>query len=336
MNNSILVTGGCGFIGSHFVDLLLENNYSVINVDLLTYAAVTLDYKKSNYTFIKGDIKDTNLIKKILYDYKPQNIVNFAAETHVDRSIHNPAKFFSTNIEGTINLLEQLRLSKLNSRFIHISTDEVYGSLALEDSPFNENSPYRPNSPYAASKASADHIVLSYANTYGIDALVTNCSNNFGPRQNQEKLIPLIINSAISNLTIPVYGQGINVRDWIYVKDHCDILLKIIQLKTNVKKKYLIGSENEIKNIEIINQILNILEKNYGYKNLNKLITYVEDRPGHDLRYSIDNNYIKKMFNYKSTLFNTALSDTIEYYINNKKNQKKSEFYDYKDFNKKL
>tara|TARA_B100000965_G_scaffold402585_1_gene428851 strand:- start:140 stop:1120 length:981 start_codon:yes stop_codon:yes gene_type:complete len=325
--SKILVTGGSGFIGSHFVDIALKNNDFVINLDKQTYASNKRAIKQKNYHEIKGNICNFNLIKKILKKYEPDYIINFAAETHVDNSIRNPKVFFKTNIDGVINIIENLKNNKKFKKFIQVSTDEVFGSLKLKDKPFTKFSPYNPQSPYAASKAASDHIIKSYSKTYGLEFIITHCTNNFGPRQHNEKLIPLVLNRAINNQLIPIYGNGKNIRDWIYVEDHTKILYKILKNKKFTKDTYLIGSNNEISNIVLVKQLLNILETQHKKKNLNQLINYVTDRPNHDFRYSINTDFVMKTLKFKFTDFQKSLNKTVDYYLEN--NKRNSKFFKY-------
>ncbi len=323
----ILVTGGSGFIGSHFVDLALRNKDFVINLDKLTYASTRRTLSHNNYRQIKGDICNKNLFSKILKTFKPNYIINFAAETHVDNSIKSPKAFFKTNIDGVINIIENLRNYKKFKKFIQVSTDEVFGSLNLREKSFTKSSPFNPQSPYAASKAAADHIIKSFSKTYDLNFVITHCTNNFGPRQHNEKLIPLVLNRAINNQIIPVYGNGKNVRDWIYVIDHCEILYKILKDNKYSKDSFLIGSKNEISNINLISRLINILEKNSNQKNLKKLIKFVGDRPNHDFRYSIDSDFVINKLKYKFNNFDENLKKTIQYYLKN--NIKNAKFFKY-------
>lgn len=338
MNKSItekyLITGGAGFIGANFIHYLFNKksrNIHVLNLDKLTYAG-NLDnlstIKKSYpdlYTFIKGDIANSKLIQKVLQEFKPNYIVNFAAESHVDRSIDGPEAFIKTNIMGTFVLLkETLRYfknlrQKKGFRFLHISTDEVYGELG-KSGKFTENTAYNPSSPYSASKASSDHLVSAWHKTYQLPALVTNCSNNYGPYQFLEKLIPLMIINAVSGLKLPIYGTGQNIRDWIYVNDHCDGLYTA--LKTGrLGETYNIGGNQEKKNIDVVITICKILDEispldnNRSYQAQMK---FVKDRPGHDFRYAIDNSKISKELNWKpKETFTSGLKKTIQWYLDN-------------------
>jgi len=325
------VTGGCGFIGSHFVEMALSKKHKVINLDKLTYAATRSNILHPNYQLITGDIKDEEIISFIYKKHKPHYIVNFAAESHVDRSIMNPSVSLATNILGPMNLLEQYLKHNSKARLLHVSTDEVFGSLTPEDPPFNDESPYQPRSPYAASKAAADHIIKSYIHTFNIDAVITNCSNNYGPFQHSEKLIPLVIQRAINNQSIPVYGKGLNIRDWIYVEDHVKLILKILLQKKIPKKQFLIGGQQELTNLELINHIFSILETHTNRKDLQKLITFVKDRPGHDYRYAINNSNIRKFFKFKPSSFRKTLIKTVLHYANRYK-IKNVPHYDYSYF----
>ena len=316
----IIVTGGLGFIGSNLIDLLIKKKFFVINIDKITYSSNfynTKNFKNSkNYKFIKLDIKDKKL-DKILSKYKPDCIFNLAAETHVDRSIDNPENFIKSNIVGVYNLLESFKkFSKKNkSKLIHISTDEVYGDVLKGRS--DENYPYQPSSPYAASKAASDHLVSSYVRTYKIPAIVTNCSNNYGPRQHPEKLIPKLIYNILNNLPLPIYGKGLNSREWIYVKDHCEALLKIF-LKGKNGEFYNIGSNKNLSNLEVCNSLLKTSRKiiNIGKK---VKILFVKDRPGHDVRYALNSNKIKKKLNwYPKTNFKKGIELTFKWYKNNR------------------
>ena len=310
----ILVTGGCGFIGSNFIRYALKNSdYEIVNLDKLTYAGNLknlVDVQNDpRYKFYKGDICNFELVSFIIEKEKVDSIINFAAESHVDRSILSSQEFIRTNVTGTNVLLEVTRLYQLK-KFLQISTDEVYGSLGPEGK-FTEETPLSPNSPYSASKASADLLVKAFHHTYGVPALITRCSNNYGPYQFPEKLIPLMIINALNNKPLPVYGDGMNVRDWIYVEDHCEAILKVFE-KGRIGEVYNIGAENEKPNIEIVKLILKELGKDES------LITYVKDRPGHDRRYAIDATKIKTELGWKpSHTFETAIKETINWYIEN-------------------
>ncbi|HLD77276.1 MAG TPA: dTDP-glucose 4,6-dehydratase [Rickettsiales bacterium] len=307
---NFLITGGCGFIGSHFVVNCVKNGNFVVNLDKMTYAANLNNVKEvsnhQNYRFIQGDICSQSLIFDILNDFKIDAIVNFAAESHVDNSIIDADLFVKTNVNGTLSLLQASRqylenTKKENFRFIHISTDEVFGSLSKGDKPFDENSPYKPNSPYSASKAASDHLVRAWFATYKLPIIITNCSNNFGENQHQEKLIPTIIRSALQNKNIPIYGNGKNIRDWIYVGDHC-AGIELALNKGKVGESYCFGGEFEITNIEIAHKICEILDAlkprkdGISYKNQ---IKFVEDRKGHDYRYAISNDKAYKELGFK-------------------------------------
>ena len=317
----IIVTGGLGFIGSNLIDLLLKKNYKVMNIDKVTYSSNfynTIDFKNSkNYKFIKCDIKNIKL-KNILFGYKPDCIFNLAAETHVDRSIDNPESFIQSNIVGVYNLLECFKTfsKKNNSKLIHISTDEVYGDLDKNNKRANENYAYRPSSPYAATKASADHLIKSYIRTYNFPAIISNCSNNYGPNQFPEKLIPKIIFNILNNKSIPIYARGLNSREWIYVEDHCRAL-EIIGKKGKIGQNYNIGTNDNLSNIKITKLILKKMKEKITVGKKVKII-YVKDRPGHDLRYAIDSKKIKKNLKWKPlTNLNKGISNTIDWYVDN-------------------
>ena len=329
----ILVTGGAGFIGSNFVlNWLSTQNEGLINLDSLSYAADLNNLESisenKEYFFIKGSIGDQNLIEKILEKYNPRAVINFAAETHVDRSIENPEIFMKTNIFGTFHLLNaSLKFWKKISldnqkkfKFLHISTDEVFGSLSLEDEKSNELSPYKPNSPYSASKAASDHLVRAWGETYKLPVITTNCTNNYGPHQFPEKLIPLLIHNCLNNKKLPIYGKGENVRDWLYVEDHCEAIKEVL-VKGSIGETYNIGGNNEKTNIEIVKTVCSTLDEikprknNSSYK---ELITFVEDRPGHDFRYSLDISKIKKELNWQpQETFESGIRKTILWYLEN-------------------
>jgi len=329
----ILVTGGAGFIGSNFVlNWLSTQNEGLINLDSLSYAADLNNLESisenKEYFFIKGSIEDQNLIEKILEKYNPRAVINFAAETHVDRSIENPEIFMKTNIFGTFHLLNaSLKFWKKISlddqkkfKFLHISTDEVFGSLSLEDEKSNELSPYKPNSPYSASKAASDHLVRAWGETYKLPVITTNCTNNYGPHQFPEKLIPLLIHNCLNNKKLPIYGKGENVRDWLYVEDHCEAIKEVL-VKGSIGETYNIGGNNEKTNIEIVKTVCSTLDEikprknNSSYK---ELITFVEDRPGHDIRYSLDISKIKKELNWQpQETFESGIRKTILWYLEN-------------------
>jgi len=327
----ILVTGGSGFIGSNFIlQQFYNSNNVILNIDKLTYAGNSQNLSSltsnANYKFIKEDICNKNSIVNIINEFKPDWIVNFAAETHVDRSIDSPTEFINTNIFGTSALLEAAMsywLSSNNSefRFLHISTDEVYGSLKNRKY-FNEESPYRPNSPYSASKASSDHLVRAWNRTYDFPAIITNCSNNYGPYQFPEKLIPLMIANCIDQKPLPVYGKGQNIRDWLFVDDHCNAILQVLR-NGKIGETYNIGGNNEIKNIDIVQKICDVLDEIKSISredSYSKLISFVDDRPGHDFRYAIDSSKIKKDLGWSpKETFDSGIKKTINWYLNNEK-----------------
>ncbi len=331
----ILVTGGSGFIGSNFVRLLLTSGEPadlVVNLDKLTYAgnpANLLDLKDSpNYLFVQGDIGDEKLVGSILRQNRIEAVVNFAAESHVDRSIDGPEAFVQTNVVGTFRLLQAARQywmelegsEKGSFRFLHVSTDEVFGSLHENEAPFSESTPYEPNSPYSASKAASDHFVRAYHHTYGLPVLTTNCSNNYGPHQFPEKLIPLMILNALAEKPLPVYGDGLNIRDWLYVEDHCRAIRLVLE-NGRLGEVYNIGGLNEVKNVEIVRTLCAKLDKlrpRSAKRNYEELITYVKDRPGHDRRYAIDCRKIEKELGWKPIeTFDTGLEKTIHWYLSN-------------------
>ena len=330
---TILVTGGSGFIGSNFILNWLETSSEpVINLDALTYAGNPSNLQSvqnsDQYSFVRGCIGDTELVSSILRDEQPSSILNFAAESHVDRSIHGPSDFIETNIVGTFNLLESTRaywsqLSETDKqafRFLHVSTDEVYGSLSDTDPAFSETTRYQPNSPYSASKASSDHLVRAYHHTYGLPVLTTNCSNNYGPYQFPEKLIPLIIHNALAGKPLPVYGTGENVRDWLYVSDHCKAIQKVLEVGM-IGEVYNIGSNTEKKNIEVVHTLCSILDELRPKTNGNSYaeqITFVEDRAGHDHRYAIDSSKIQTELGWvPEETFETGLQKTVSWYLDN-------------------
>ena len=321
MKKNLIITGGLGFIGSNLIKFLLKKNYSIINIDKISYSSNPYnlkDIKKNkNYKFIKCDINNKNKFYNILKKYKPKAIFNLAAETHVDRSIDSVNPFIESNIVGVFNLLEALKsYLKQNKRIrlIHISTDEVYGDVIRGKS--KENDPYKPSSPYAASKASSDHLVYSYIKTFKLPAIITNCSNNYGPRQHPEKLIPKIIYNIINNISLPIYGKGKNSREWIFVDDHCEALFEILK-KGKIGEFYNIGSNKNFNNIEITNKLINIA-KNHIKIGKNVKIKFVKDRPGHDKRYALNSNKIYKHTSWKSsTDINVGLSKTFKWYVKN-------------------
>ena len=334
MKNTILITGGAGFIGSNFVPYFLNkySDCSVINLDLLTYAGNPNNLKEidtnSRYNFIKGDICDRPLVEKIFNENDIQGVIHFAAESHVDNSISGPGEFIRTNVNGTFTLLDvarstwheapfKIRDEYKNARFHHISTDEVYGTLG-ETGLFTESTPYAPNSPYSASKASSDLIVRSYHHTYGMNVVTTNCSNNYGPKQHDEKLIPTVIRKALAGEKIPVYGDGKNIRDWLYVIDHCTGI-DLAFHKGKSGETYNIGGRNEKVNIEIVKHICSILDEKKPRSNnqsYSELISYVQDRPGHDRRYAIDASKIENELGWKaSENFESGIKKTVEWYL---------------------
>ena len=316
----IVVTGGLGFIGSNLINALIKKKFFVINLDKVTYSSNyynTKNFNKlKNYKFIKCDISDKR-ISKILNKYKPDCIFNLAAETHVDRSIDNPDNFIKSNIVGVYNLLECFKIfsKKYKSKLIHISTDEVYGDVLKGRS--SEIYQYQPSSPYAASKAASDHLVSSYVKTYKINAVVTNCSNNYGPNQHPEKLIPKLIYNIINNKPLPIYGKGTNSREWIFVGDHCEALIKIF-LKGKVGQFYNIGSNKNLNNLQVANTLLRNSKKIIKIGNKTK-INFIKDRPGHDLRYALNSNKIKKTLNwYPKTSFEKGIKLTLNWYLQNR------------------
>lgn len=332
---TILVTGGCGFIGSNFILSQRENgSAAVINLDCLSYAANMDNLASlsgdSGYCFVKGDIADRDLVRMILDKHRPSAVVNFAAETHVDRSIGTPFDFIRTNVVGTFQLLEETRAywEKLSEaerrefRFLHISTDEVYGSLGPEDPPFSEKTAYAPNSPYSASKAASDHLVRACRHTYGFPAITTNCSNNYGPRQFPEKLIPLMVLNAVSGKPLPIYGDGANVRDWLHVTDHCSGLALVLERGT-VGETYNIGGRCEMRNIDIVRMICDRLDRllpDSRFRPHFDLAEFVRDRPGHDWRYAVDCSKIERELGWRPReSLETGLEKTIKWYLDNEK-----------------
>ena len=318
----LLVTGGAGFIGSNFVlTTLAQTGEAVVNLDKLTYAGSlkNLDPLKGNpnHVFVKGDICDRALVRSLLQQHKPRAIVHFAAESHVDRSIAGPADFIQTNVVGTFSLLEEARACPQPPRFLHVSTDEVYGTLAFDEAPFTEARPFAPNSPYAASKAAADHLVRAYFHTYKLPVLTTNCSNNYGPRQYPEKLIPLMIRNALAGERLPVYGDGRNRRDWLYVDDHCAALRLVLE-KGRVGETYNIGGECERGNLDVVKELCAVLDKARPRKggSYADLIQFVTDRPGHDLRYAMDIGKIRQQLGWSpKERFETGLEKTVRWYL---------------------
>ena len=333
MKTVYFVTGGCGFIGANFIQYLLKKTKpkSVINLDKLTYAGNQknlADFEQDpRYIFVHGDICDAELVSRLFTEYQPNYIINFAAESHVDRSIDGPAEFIQTNIVGTSVLLqESLKYySTLKGKeserfqFHHVSTDEVFGSLS-ESGFFTEETPYDPSSPYSASKASSDHLIRAWHRTFDLPVLISNCSNNYGPYQFPEKLIPLMILNCLEEKPLPVYGTGENIRDWLYVEDHCDAIYTILQ-KGTIGETYNVGGNNEIKNIQIVEEICDVLNDIHpagSGKSYHELITFVKDRPGHDFRYAIDASKLKKEIGWEpKESFNTGIQKTIEWYLKN-------------------
>jgi dTDP-glucose 4,6-dehydratase len=320
----VIVTGGYGFIGSNLINYLLKKNYFVINVDKLSYSANLYNLKniKTNkYIFVKTDINNKYIVSKILKKYKPSIVYNLAAETHVDRSIDDPKPFIHNNINGVFNLLEAIRSynkkTKNKIKLIHVSTDEVYGDIIKKSDRADERYPYKPSSPYAASKASADHLVKSYIKTYNFPAIISNCSNNYGPKQFPEKLIPKLIFNILNNKPLPIYGKGLNSREWIYVEDHCKAL-EILSIKGKIGENYNIGSGNDLTNMELTKLIMKIMKSKLNKINNKVKIKFVKDRPGHDIRYALNSNKIQKKLKWKAmTKINEGLSKTIDWYIDN-------------------
>ena len=327
---TILVTGGCGFIGSNFIYHLVEKDkpIHIVNLDKLTYAGNTQnlnDIPDTVHTLVEGDICDPNLVESLFNTHRFDSVVHFAAESHVDRSIDGPAEFIQTNVVGTLNLLEKSRTycnstDNKDFRFLHVSTDEVYGSLG-DNGKFLETTPYDPSSPYSASKAGSDHLVRAWHRTFGLPVLITNCSNNYGPHQFPEKLIPLMIINCLHGKPLPVYGKGENVRDWLFVRDHCEAILTVLR-KGKVGETYNIGGNNEIKNIDVIQIVCAVLDEILPRDNglvYSELIHYVTDRPGHDFRYAIDATKIEKELGWSPMeSFETGVRKTIQWYLDNR------------------
>ena len=327
----ILVTGGAGFIGSNFIlDWIAQSDEPVVNLDLLTYAG-NLENLSSliddpRYIFAKGDIGDAKLVFDLLQKHKPRAVINFAAESHVDRSIKGPEDFIQTNVVGTFHLLESARAywsgldekAKSNFRFLHVSTDEVYGTLGANDPAFTETTPYTPNSPYSASKAASDHLVRAYHHTYGLPVLTTNCSNNYGPYHFPEKLIPLCLLNAIAGKPLPIYGDGQQVRDWLYVKDHCSAIRRVLE-DGKLGETYNVGGRNERANLDVVNTLCNILDElkpRAGGLSYKAQVTFVKDRPGHDRRYAIDATKIERELGWKpQETFETGIRQTVAWYL---------------------
>jgi dTDP-glucose 4,6-dehydratase len=339
----ILVTGGAGFIGSNFViDWLASQDEPVINLDKLTYAGNPDNFSSLDgdprHHFVKGDICDRDLLNQLMAQYKPRAIVHFAAESHVDRSIHGPGEFIKTNVDGTFSLLEAARahsagLSETERtafRFLHVSTDEVFGTLNPGDAPFSETTPYAPNSPYSASKAASDHLVRAWHHTYGLSVLTSNCSNNYGPLQFPEKLVPLIIANALAGKSLPIYGDGQQVRDWLYVGDHCSAIRRIL---TDGKpgETYNIGGWNEKANIDVVHTLCDLLDElSPAKKSYREQITYVTDRPGHDRRYAIDARKTERELGWRpAETFETGMRKTVQWYLANQEWVRKVQSGDY-------
>jgi dTDP-glucose 4,6-dehydratase len=327
---TILVTGGAGFIGSNFVLQRIAAGDRVVNLDKLTYAgnlgslASIIDHP--DHIFVKGSIEDAELVRSLFQDHNPDALVNFAAESHVDRSIVNPEEFVQTNVVGTFRLLNEsltyfrtlAPAAQATFRFLHVSTDEVYGSLSKSDSAFTEDKNYEPNSPYSASKAASDHLVRAYQHTYGLPTLTTNCSNNYGPYQFPEKLIPLVVLNALNGKPLPVYGDGLNVRDWLYVGDHCNAIALVLE-KGSVGETYNVGGDSEKANIDVVTTICSIMDDVHPAGAPHKrLITFVKDRPGHDRRYAVDASKLKRELGWsQDETFATGIRRTIEWYLSN-------------------
>ncbi len=329
----ILVTGGAGFIGANFVlDWLAVSDEPVVNLDKLTYAGnlenLASVHGDARHVFVRGDIGDGALVERLLAEHRPRAVVNFAAESHVDRSIHGPEDFIQTNIVGTFRLLEAVRAywgalageAKAAFRFLHVSTDEVYGSLGPGEPAFTEQHRYEPNSPYSASKAASDHLVRAYHHTYGLPVLTTNCSNNYGPYHFPEKLIPLMIVNALAGKPLPVYGDGLQIRDWLYVKDHCSAIRRVLQDGT-LGEVYNVGGWNEKPNIEIVHTVCSLLDElrpRTDGKSYRDQITFVKDRPGHDRRYAIDARKLERELGWKpAETFESGIRKTVQWYLDN-------------------
>lgn len=352
MQKTVLVTGGCGFIGSNFVRFLLteKSNWQVINLDKLTYAgnlqSLTDVADHANYTFVCGDICDQELTEQLFTEHSIDTVVHFAAESHVDRSITGPAEFIRTNITGTFNLLETAKRNwqdkggdVSNCRFLHVSTDEVYGSLGASGY-FTEETPYDPRSPYSASKASSDHLVRAYFHTYGLPILITNCSNNYGPYQFPEKLIPLVLNNALQGKELPVYGDGANVRDWLHVQDHCEAIVRVLE-DGMPGQSYNIGGHNEKKNLEVVELLCDTLDKKVdplsSGQSRRSLIVFVKDRLGHDRRYAIDATKIDNELGWKPRYtFEQGMEQTVDWYLANRSWMESVMDGSYRDYYKKM
>ena len=330
MNNCIIVTGGAGFIGSNFANAWIKLGLGkLVNLDKLTYAGnlsnLAAIEHNPNHVFVQGDIGDNELVRDLLKQHQPRAIINFAAESHVDRSIHGPGEFIQTNIVGTFSLLEEARaywgglndVDKANFRFLHVSTDEVYGSLSSTDPAFTETKAYEPNSPYSASKAASDHLVRAYHHTYKFPVLTTNCSNNYGPYHFPEKLIPLVIHNALNGKPLPIYGNGQQIRDWLYVEDHCSAIRRVLEAG-KVGEVYNIGGWNEKANLDVVHTLCDILDQERPKKSgsYRDQITYVTDRPGHDQRYAIDASKIERELGWKpAETFETGIQKTVNWYL---------------------
>ncbi|WP_312994436.1 dTDP-glucose 4,6-dehydratase [Achromobacter animicus] len=330
---SIIVTGGAGFIGSNFVlDWFVKGTEPVITLDKLTYAGNPENLASlagnPHHQLVVGDIGDTKLVADLLAKHKPRAVLNFAAESHVDRSIHGPGEFIQTNIVGTFHLLEAVRAywsalpeqEKQDFRFLHVSTDEVYGSLSKDDPAFRETNPYEPNSPYSASKAASDHLVRAYHHTYGLPVLTTNCSNNYGPYHFPEKLIPLVIHNALAGKPLPIYGDGQQIRDWLYVKDHCSAIRRVLD-QGKLGETYNVGGWNEKANLDVVNTLCELLDElspradGQSYK---QQITFVKDRPGHDRRYAIDAGKLERELGWRpAETFESGIRKTVQWYLDN-------------------
>lgn len=330
--NTILVTGGAGFIGANFVlEWIREGKGTVVSLDKLTYAGnlenLAALVNNPEHLFVQGDIGDRGLVAKLLAEHQPNAIINFAAESHVDRSIHGPEDFIHTNVVGTFQLLEEVRgywnglpaHQQSQFRFLHVSTDEVYGSLGTDDPAFTETTPYAPNSPYSASKAASDHLVRAYHHTYGIPTLTTNCSNNYGPYQFPEKLIPLVIHNALMGKPLPIYGDGSNVRDWLYVGDHCSAIGKVLE-EGRIGETYNIGGNNEMTNLEVVRTLCRFLDRTRpkASGHYSDQITFVQDRPGHDRRYAINAEKIERELGWTPReTFESGIEKTVLWYLEN-------------------
>lgn len=328
---TILVTGGAGFIGSNFVlDWLEQSDETIVNLDKLTYAGnlenLAALQGDARHIFVQGDIGDRDLLAQLLQTHRPRAVLNFAAESHVDRSIHGPAVFIETNVMGTFHLLESVRAywnglradDKAAFRFLHVSTDEVYGTLSATDPAFCETTPYQPNSPYSASKASSDHLVRAYHHTYGFPVLTTNCSNNYGPYQFPEKLIPLVLHNALAGKPLPIYGDGCQIRDWLYVQDHCSAIRRVLEAG-DVGETYNVGGCNEMKNIDVVHCLCDHLDRlrpKADGSSYRQQITFVADRPGHDRRYAINADKIERHLGWRpAETFQTGIAKTVEWYL---------------------